>query len=149
MHIVKRSIFDEIWAQIPKYSITRQEQDSLREEDGSLPIRRFTYTSDSGDVFDVTISPASILFNDQEIDVYPAENEQYVEQAINQIKAEVKGGMAGITAEAIHRRLLKSSRIMSVDAIIQSIEIMMQANMTIDHLDDEGKSVACLDRRFF
>lgn len=82
----------DLWDSIPRYSISRQEQNKRRTAEGFLSLLEIDFRYKGKD-FTIAIQPAKIRDEDGEIrDYYPSANEELVEDALRKIASERSQG---------------------------------------------------------
>jgi len=143
----------DFWDSIPRYSVTRRQQNLLRDKKtGTLPkhVLRFCF---KGETFKVEISPAKIDVNrgdDEDIsdndaydtlDYYPSNREELVEEALRKIACRCSNGFmkqkpvetSGVVFSLYEllEELSSSGHEFSYRQIIESLNILNSANIKI------------------
>jgi len=135
----------ELWDGVPKYSISRQDMNKLRDSKGFLPTieRDFHY---GGCAFTVKLRPARITDeegNDKEF--YPSAREEIVEDALRKIAAEqghgfLAGQESGVmfTLHLLRKELKRRGHALSYQEIIESLDVMTGCRIEIAAADGSG-----------
>lgn len=137
-----------LWDLIPKYSISRQTQDKMRDDKGNLPLRQVSFKH-QGAEFIATIQPAMIQIknHDGEFETksyYPSATEELVEEALRKLAADqnLQGGFyieanpipkTGVmfTLYQLQEELKKHGHTRSVNELKQSLEVLSGSLITI------------------
>jgi hypothetical protein len=131
-----------LWDLVPKYSVSRQMQASLRNESGQLPVLKKEILLPNGDSCELSIKPASIEENDgNRKDYYPAESEELIEDVLRKIFLNENMGShetgdkskswVRFTKRLIFDELKRHKKGRSIDDITQSLIIMSEARIQI------------------
>ena len=135
----------ELWDGIPKYSLSRKQQDGLRDSNGRLPVfeKDFHYRSKR---CRVAIQPASIKQKDGSyLDYYPGVGEELIEEVIKKVFADQRYGIhdveqleswARFSLQMLRRELKERGKTRSLDEIKESIEILSSTVIRL-YVDDE------------
>lgn len=137
----------ELWDLVPKYFISRQHMNKLRNDDGNLRSieKDFVFRGKS---FKAIIRPARITFEKgQEKEFYPSAREELVEDALRKIAAEqdqgfLDGNNSGVTFSLymLRQELKKRNHSMSYQEVIESLSVMSNCRIEINTADGEGVS---------
>lgn len=128
------------WDSIPRYSVSRQIQASMRSESGTLPILRKEFQSPAGEECEMELKPARIELNGEEIDFYPSETEELIEDILRKIFLQQSHGIHDSNREEswckfsinmIIKELKTFNKKRSLDEVKQALEIMENCRLTI------------------
>lgn len=152
----------ELWDSIPRYSITRRQQNAMRDEKtGSLPIHPISFNYE-GESFKAVIQPARIetLGEDgkpildergmpRSTDFYPSNREELVEDALRKVASRQSYGFfrqapekaSGVAFSLYELRAELSGRghTLSFQQITQSLEILHSSTINV-FKEKEGKT---------
>jgi len=144
----------ELWDSIPRYSITRRQQNALRDEKtGTLPIQtlEFNYL---GEAFRAQITPAKILESGPNgsvttIEYYPSNREELVEDALRKIASNKSYGFflqdpvassgVAFTLYELRIELAERGHGMTFAEITQSLMILHKSSIAV-FKDSDGKT---------
>lgn len=146
----------ELWDAIPKYAVSPRTQNSLRSDEGRLPVHeyRFVYAArKNGKRFEntcrVAIQPASIKIGDGYVDFYPSTDEELVEEVIRKIFADQQCGIhdprnieswVRFSVQMVRKELKARGKTRSLDEIKRSIDILSRTHISL-FLDDTDDAV--------
>lgn len=128
------------WDSIPRYSVSRQIQASMRNESGNLPILHKEFMSPTGELCEMELRPARIVVDGEEKDFYPSETEELIEDILRKIFLQQNHGFhqpnAGeswckFSVNMIVKELRKHRKVRSHDEVKQAIEIMENCRLQI------------------
>ena len=138
----------DLWDAVPKYFVTRRKMNSMRNQGGYLKKIKCDFMHRKSG-YCVEITPARITDeNDQEIEYYPSEREEAVEDALRKIAAEQTYGFFEITDKlknsgvtftlyGLMKELKKRGHTYSYRQIVDSLDIMNKCNIEIRGQNDE------------
>ena len=135
----------ELWDSIPKFYVTREKQNKLRDEKGHLPLekREFLYR---GKDCRVVIQPALLEQGDgSEKAFYPSVTEELVEEVLRKIFTDQRRGIhdpnngeswVRFSLQMIKRELDKRGKKRSITEIKEAIEVLSECKIRF-FIDDE------------
>lgn len=138
----------DIWDSIPRYSISRQEMNKRRDENGNLPLLRLNF-SYRGQSYTADIQPAKIRDNDKVIDYYPSATEELVEDALRKIATRQNGGFfekqpirsgVAFSLYELRKELSERGHTRSYQEIILSLMILQKSHIEIRLGEGKGES---------
>lgn len=146
----------ELWDAIPKYSVSPRTQNSLRSDEGRLPVHeyQFVYAARKHDRrFErgcrVAIQPAAIKTEKGYVDFYPSTDEELVEEVIRKIFADQQCGLhdpdnteswVRFSVQMVRKELKARGKTRSLDEIKRSIDILSRTHVSL-FLDDTDDAV--------
>lgn len=128
------------WDSIPRYSVSRQIQASLRNESGNLPILHKEFMSPTGELCEMELRPARIVVDGEEKDFYPSETEELIEDILRKIflqqnhgfhQPNVSESWCKFSVNMIVKELRTHGKVRSHDEVKQAIEIMENCRLQI------------------
>ncbi|HDY85977.1 MAG TPA: hypothetical protein ENI26_08245 [Methylophaga aminisulfidivorans] len=128
------------WDSIPRYSVSRQIQASMRNEAGNLPILRKEFQTPAGEICEMELKPARIEVGGEEKDFYPAESEELIEDILRKIFLQQRHGFhdsdrdeswCKFTINMIVKELKAFGKVRSHEEVKQALEIMENCRLTI------------------
>lgn len=135
-----------LWDAIPRYSITRNQQNRMRDERGNLELLKLNFRHDKQDYM-ATITPARIEIKDgpkkgETINYYPSVSEELVEDALRKLAAsqqtqqgffDPKGYVSGVAFSLYQLReeLARLGHTRSYSEIVLSLEILHKTNISV------------------
>jgi hypothetical protein len=135
-----------LWDAIPRYSITRNLQNRMRDERGNLELLKLNFRHNKQDYM-ATITPARIEIKDgpdkgNTIDYYPSASEELVEDALRKLAAsqqtqqgffDRKGYVSGVAFSLYQLRdeLARLGHTRSYSEIVLSLEILHKTNIAV------------------
>jgi hypothetical protein len=137
----------DIWDCIPRYSISRQEMNKRRDEQGGLPVltASFEFRKQS---YTARIFPARIEIDDKLIDFYPSANEELIEDALRKIAARQNQGFfdkqnfrsgVAFSMYELRQELATRGHARSYQQIIQSLLILRRSTIDLRATDEKGE----------
>ncbi len=141
-----RSNLIDFWDAIPKYYISRKEQNALRRE-GFLPtaVKNFCHR---GIEYTVKIRPALITVDGKDMAFYPSIREELVEDALRKLATKQGHGYlnaqrhgVSFTAYELREELKRLGHSYSHEQIIESIEILQNTTVEIYSNDSKKGSI--------
>jgi hypothetical protein len=142
----------ELWDSTPKYPITLQAQNKLRNKSGGLPLLKLEFKF--GDTnYKVEITPAKIEVPNKDtgaielLEFYPSANEELVEEALRKLAAEQfrgyfdkSGSRSGVvfTLYQLEAELKKRKHARSLTEIQRSLTILNKSSIEIQTVDKNG-----------
>lgn len=136
----------ELWDAIPKYSINRKKQAENRKENGMLEevSKPFQYR---GHNYNLTIYPARIKQNGKSIDIFPAEREEIIEDALRKLACRENSGFmdsngVGVTftVRALMKELSNAGHQIKYPDLKESLLIMNRCTIQIIR-EDKNNSI--------
>lgn len=128
------------WDSIPRYSVSRQIQASMRNESGNLPILHKEFMSPTGELCEMELRPARIVVDGEEKDFYPSETEELIEDILRKIFLQQNHGFhqpnvgeswCKFSVNMIVKELRNHGKVRSHDEVKQAIEIMENCRLQI------------------
>jgi hypothetical protein len=129
----------ELWDSIPKYSVSAQRQNQLRDASGRLPLHEMSFSFD-GVECELIIQPALIKMEDGSTkDFYPSQNEEIIEEVLRKIFSDQQYGIHFVrnleswvrfSVYLVAKELKAIGRSRSHTEIRRSLEIMSSAVLT-------------------
>lgn len=145
----------DLWDSIPRYSVSRQAMNKLRNAEGGLRLfkHEFNYR---GKQFRVIIQPAKIEVPSAEgelveMDFYPSANEELVEDALRKIATDQQQGFfdkddyrSGVTfsLHALREELKHRGHTRSFQEIMLSLRILAKSNLEIVDISGASEGIA-------
>lgn len=138
----------ELWDAIPKYYLSRREQNKRRSDDGLLPVLRREFKikpnnpnmSENGVQCGVAIQPAIVtLKSGEDKAFYPSEREELIEKILRKFFEDQKLGFydpsqksswVKFTLKSIQKELTKLCHTASIQEIKESIDILSSTVLT-------------------
>ncbi|MBM9521237.1 hypothetical protein JWG39_15560 [Desulforhopalus vacuolatus] len=136
----KLSNIMNFWDSMPKYSVTKQRQNKIR-QGRYLPKyeRTFNY---KGDPYTIEVSPARTGSGEEEKEYYPSVMEEFVENALRKLACEPeqiyfsqKRGRVGVTfsLHQLRKELKERGHYYRCAEIKQSLEILSQTKIKVEY----------------
>ena len=123
----------ELWDWIPKYSVSKKQQNNLRNDDKRLPILKYQFEYKNIPC-EVVIQPASVKQPDGSfIDYYPSAREEIIEDVLRKIFTDQRYGFhdekeldswVKFSLHMIYKELRKRKRTLSKSEISEALEIL-------------------------
>lgn len=137
----------DIWDNVPRYSISRQEMNKRRNEYGGLPVLTLGFAY-RGQAYTAKIHPAKIEEGDKTVEYYPSANEELVEDALRKIAAlqnqgffeqpTMRSGVA-FTLYELREELAARGHARSYQQIMLSLTILRRSHIEIRHGEGKGE----------
>jgi hypothetical protein len=145
-----------LWDSVPRYSISRTQQNRLRSANGTLDLLKLPFHYLKRD-YQVTIIPARIEIKDgpdkgKTVDYYPSAGEELVEDALRKLAADQhqqqgffdkKGYVSGVAFSLYQLReeLARRGHTRSYKEIQLSLEILNKSNIEITCTDGQEEQI--------
>jgi len=129
----------ELWDSIPRYSISRQEMNKRRDENGVLPPLRLGFQY-RGVEYTATIFPAAMLEGERYVYYYPSAREELVEDALRKIALQQNKGFfeqptyrsgVAFSLYELRQELVARGHARPYQHIVQSLTIMQRSHIEI------------------
>lgn len=140
----------DLWDSVPRYSVSKQAMNKVRDEGGDLENYSITFQYNR-QTYTCTIYPARIKDLDgKKRSYYPSANEELVEDALRKLALDQQAGFfdqvnfqSGVrcSSYAIREEMARSGHARSFQEIMQSLDIMSQSIVEITGKNEEGKEV--------
>jgi hypothetical protein len=144
----------ELWDSIPRFSVTRRQQNAMRDEKtGSLPIHTINFNY-MGAAFRAEIRPAKVTEiaedgSTRTVEYYPSNREELIEDALRKIASRQSYGFfqqlpneaSGVAFSMYELRgeLAEQNHTMSFQEIVQSLDILHFSSISV-FKENDGKA---------
>jgi hypothetical protein len=140
----------ELYDAAPKYFSSAKHMDMMRKDGVYLPTleRNFKYRTSKSKQYDnyiLEIRPARIKRDGKEIECYPSEREEIIEEALRKIALDSSKGFylsekAGVefTLYELRQELKRLGHEMRLDTIIEALTVCNRVNITIKTADEKS-----------
>ncbi len=126
----------ELWDWIPKYSVSKRQQNDLRNAEKRLPILKYQFDYKNVPC-EIVIQPASVKQpNGSFIDYYPSSREEIIEDVLRKIFTDQQYGLhdrkngdswVKFSLHMIYKELKKRKKTLSKNEISEALEILSSA----------------------
>lgn len=138
----------ELWDAVPKYHVTRRQQNKLRNDDGYLPVYKYFFKHRS-ESYDIEIFPARIETEDGYVEYYPGTREELVEDALRKLatvknKSYLKDNRCGVVFSLyqLRKELQDTGHTFSFYELQEALEVMSHSAITIKSELKSDKSIS-------
>ena len=127
----------ELWDAVPKYHISRRQQNKLRTKEGFLPTADHDFVY-KGKSFTIKIRPALLTVDEKDKAFYPSAREELVEDALRKLACKKGNGYfdaersgVAFTSKELQGELKKRGHSLSFYEVMESLEILSSATVEI------------------
>ena len=131
----------ELWDAVPKYHISRRQQNKLRTKEGFLPTADHDFVYRGKD-FTVQIMPALLKVDGKDKAFYPSAREELVEDALRKLACKKGNGYfetersgVAFTLNELRKELKKRGHTFSYYQVVESLKILKMTSVEISSLD--------------